>query len=637
MSLPLEVSVRFVFAIVAFVAAAVLIGLGIAQRTVFLEPDRVALSTTVDGASEADYIVIEPDALAAYPGKQTITAQGDGTVFVAYGRASDVEAWVRADDHVAVHYDAETGELESELVEGEEPGGSAEPGATVEPAPTEQPATGDAAGEASPEAAAVSPADSDLWLDQFTGEASVIATVDVPEGISVIVASGTADPAPEKLTVAWPLDNATPWAGPLLVGGTAMFLLGLGLLLSGVLSHRRSRGPRRNLPKGPRGMPRGLGRRGGAGRRALGSGRRALLAPLVLVPALALSACSADYWPSFDSATGGAASDSATPAPTPTASGEPAADEELDSVPAVTEPQMERIMRKISVFTTESDEARSTDALDVRFTGPALEARKADYAIRGVLPDQTQALAIPAGPLSVMLPQQTTSDPATGWPRTVLTVMESATDDAVAPTALVLQQDSPREQYHVLYTVALAPGPEFPDVAPASVGAPIIAPEYKGLVLEPAQVSAAFADVLMKGADSEFAPLFDLEGTDLDDTLNAATRTNEVQGANPTISLSVSAVAGAFPVVALATNDAGALVSTTVTRTEQSRPNDGGTTGFADGSPARALSGFTEQSAKGVQSTRDLQLLFYVPAVGTDEPIRLLGWSESLVSASEVP
>lgn len=629
---------RFVFAIVAFFAAAVLIGLGIAQRTVFLEPDRVALSTTIDAASEADYIVIEPDALAVNAGKQTITAQGDGRVFVAYGRASDVDAWVRGDDHVAVHYDAESGELVSEVVEGEAPAdASAEESVpSVEPAPTEQPAEGDA--EASVEEAAVSPADSDLWLDQFTGDASVIATVDVPEGISVIVASGSADPAPDEITVAWPLDNATPWAGPLLVGGSLMFLLGLGLLLSGVLSHRRSRGPRRNLPKGPRGMPRGLGRKGGAsGTRAIGGGRRAFLAPLVLVPALALSACSADYWPSFDSATAGDASESAAPTPTPSASGEPAeAPEEIDSVPAVTEPQMERIMRKIAVFTTESDEARSTDALDARFTGPALEARKADYAIRGVLPDQTQALAIPAGPLSVMLPQQTTSDPATGWPRTVLTVMESA-DEAVAPTALVLQQDSPREQYHVLYTVALAPGPEFPDVAPASVGAPIIAPEYKGLVLAPAQVSTAFADVLMKGADSEYAALFDLEATDLDDKLNAATRTQEVQGANPTISLSVSAVAGAFPVVALATNDAGALVSTTVTRTEQSRPNDGGTTGFGDGSPARALSGFSEQSAKGVQSTRDLQLLFYVPAVGTDEPIQLLGWSESLVSASEVP
>lgn len=627
---------RFVFAIVAFIAAAVLIGLGIAQRTVFLEPDRVALTASID--TESDYIVIQPEALAAHPGKQTITVQGDGGVFVAYGRSSDVDAWVRGDDHAVVGYDAETDELVVDEVAGETSAGAddaeAEPAAPADPAAP--PAEGGA--EAAEPAAAVSPADSDLWLDQFTGDASVVATVDVPEGISVIVASGTADPAPDEVSIAWPLDNATPWAGPLLVGGTVLFIVGLALLLSGVLNHRRSRGPRRNLPKGPRGMPkRMLGRSASNGSGSRSAGRRAFLVPLALVPALALSACSADYWPSFEN---GDAEASETATATPSPSGEASDAEEageVEAVPAVTEPQMERIMRSISASTAEADEARAAEALGARFVGPALDARTADYVIRGSLPDQTQAIAIPPGPLSVMLPQQTTADPKTGWPRTVLAVIESGADEAAAPTALVLQQQSPREQYQVLYTVSLAPGPEFPDVAPASVGAPLIAPDYKGLALAPSQVSTAFADVLMKGADSEFAKLFDLDATELDDKLNATNRTNEVQGANPTISLSVSAAAGDDPVVALATNDAGALVSTTVTRTEQSRPNDGGTTGFQDGSPARALSGFTAQSAKGVQSTRELQLLFYVPAVGSDEPIRLLGWSESLVNASEVP
>jgi hypothetical protein len=626
--------VRFVFAIVAFIAAAVLIGLGIAQRTVFLEPDRVAVQTAID--TEADYIVIEPEALAAHPGKQTISALGDGTVFVAYGRSSDVDAWVRADAHAVVGYDAETGELVVDDVAGEAPAASDDAAdAPTEAAPASPPADGTAEEAAEPTPAA-SPAGSDLWLDEFTGDASVIATIDVPEGISVIVASGSEDPVPDEVAITWPLDNATPWAGPLLVGGTVLFIVGLVLLLSGVLNHRRSRGPRRNLPKGPRGMPaRRKLARSASGGSSTGGGRRAFLVPLALVPALALSACSADYWPSFDG--GPDASEAATATPTPSDEAGDAADDEADAVPAVTEPQMERIMREISTFATDADAARSSEVLDQRFTGPALEARTADYVIRGSLPDQTQAVAIPPGPLSVMLPQQTTADPKTGWPRTVLTVIESGTDEAAAPTALVLQQESPREQYHVLYTVSLAPGPEFPDVAPASVGAPLIAPDYKGLVLAPSQVSAAFADVLMKGAESEYAELFDLDATELDDKLNATNRTNEVQGANPTISLSVSAAAGDDPVVALATNDAGALVTTTVTRTEQSRPNDGGTTGFQDGSPARALSGFTAQSAKGVQSTRDLQLLFYVPAVGSEEPIRLLGWSESLVSASEVP
>ena len=621
---------RFVLAIVAFVAAAVLIGLGIAQRTVFLEPARVSLTATVD--ESVDYVVIEPDALAAHPGKQTLSAAGDGSVFLAYGRSSDVEAWVRASDHVTIGYDAETDELVSQRVDGVTDTPTEEPpvAGAVEPA---TPATPEAP-ETEADTATVSPAGSDLWLDQFTGDGRVTTTIAAPEGISVIVASGSEDAVPDRLAVAWPLDNSTPWAGPLLVGGSVMFLVGLVLLLLGIRHHRRSRGPRRNLPKGPRGLRRRPAPSQAEQSQALGRGRRALLAPLVLVPALALSACSSDYWPSFEQP---APSEEATATPGPTESEAPAEGEPTEAtVPAVTEPQMERIMRTISEFTVANDEARASDELETRFTGPALEARAADYTIRGTLPDQTQVLAIPPGPLSVMLPQQTSADPTTGWPRTVLTVMESSDDAAVAPTALVLQQDSPRDQYHVLYTMSLVPGPEFPDVAPASIGAPIIAPEYKGLSLAPSQVSTAFADILMKGAESEYAPLFDLEGTDLDDTLNATARANEVQGANPTITLSVSAVAGDAPVVALATNDAGALVSTLVRRTEQSRPNDGGTTGFKEDTPARALSGFTEQSAKGVQSTRDLQLLFYVPAVGTDEPIRLLGWSESLVSASEV-
>ena len=58
---------------------------------------------------------------------------------------------------------------------------------------------------------------------------------------------------------------------------------------------------------------------------------------------------------------------------------------------------------------------------------------------------------------------------------------------------------------------------------------------------------------------------------------------------------------------------------------------------FEEGAPGEALSGFTENSAKGVQREIGIQLMFYVPAIGSDEQIRLLGWSESLIGASEVP
>ncbi|GAA1753877.1 hypothetical protein [Agromyces humatus] len=629
---------RFVFAIVAFIAAAVMIGLGIAQRTVFLEPDRAALSAEFSG--ETAFIVVEPEALAAQPGKQTISASGSDTVFVSYGRSADVEAWLGETPYQSVSFDAERGELTSEVVTiapVDDPLPTEPAPATVTPTPTPTPEA-DVAPD--PEAlAAASPIGSDLWLDEFTAERTLTTTVDVPEDISVLIASDGLSPAPTLVELDWPVDDATPMAGPLLAGGAIVFLVGIGLVISGFVHHRRSRGPRRNLPKGPRGKlpsaPKPPRRNQVAGgRRAIGRAKRIALVPVFLVPAIALSACSADYWPSFDQADAPATSAPATPP----ASGEPTETVEPDEPtvqPAVSVPQMERIMRRLAVFTGEVDEARDATLAAERFTGPALEARAANYTIRGNLPDHPAPPAIPASPLTLTLPQQ-----VSGWPRTVLTIAKNADDPTIAPTALVLVQESPRENYHVLYSMALAPEADVPEVAPASIGAAPISPEFKGLVMPTGQVAAAYADVLLKGDESEFAAAFDPEGDLLREQLGVTGQQAINDGLPATADATFSNAVGDSPTVALATNDAGALVTVSINQTEKVVPNDGGTIGFESGAPGAALSGFTEKSAKGVQREIGIQLLFYVPGVGTgdeNQQIRLLGWSESLVAASEVP
>ncbi|MBM7505023.1 hypothetical protein ACFPER_14860 [Agromyces aurantiacus] len=616
---------RFVLAILAFAAAAVMIGVGIAQRTVFLEPDRVSLGTVVE--NQADYIVLQPDALAANPGKQTITVSGAATVFFAYGRTDDVLAWIGDDPYVSVGYDAETGDLVSETV-------VATPVEDDTPTAPETDAEGAADEAAEP---AVSPAGSDLWLDEVTAERTLTTTIDVPEGISVILASDGTEPAPGRIVVSWPLDNSTPWAGPLIAGGALVFLIGVGLVISGFLAHRRSRGPRRNLPKGPKGKlmraprPSRAQRSAAAGgpRRSSGRARRVVLVPALLVPALALSACSADYWPDLSSAP-----ETTAPA-TPAATDEPGdggdAAETPEIVPAVTVPQMERIMRSVAVFTTEVDEARDSKRLPERFTGPALEARKANYAIRATLADHPALPAIPAAPLTLTLPQQ-----ATGWPRTVLTIAKNSDDETVAPTALVLRQESPRENYKVLYATALVPDADVPEVAPASIGAPPINPEFKGLVMPTGQVAPAYGDVLLKGDESEFAQFFDPEGDTVRAQLGVEGQKAIADALPDTADVAFSNAPGDSPTVALATNDSGALVTVSIKQTEKVTPNDGGTVGFKSGQPAAALSGFDDKSAKGVQRVIGIQLMFYVPAIGSDEKIRLLGWSESLIGASEV-
>ncbi|GAA1061191.1 hypothetical protein [Agromyces bracchium] len=627
---------RFVLAILAFAAAAVLVGIGIAQRTVFLEPDKVSLGAVVE--NQASYTVLTPEALAANPGKQTITVSGGGPVHLAYGRTEDVLSWIGEDPYVSVGYDGEAGELTSEVVVAQ-PVDDNTPGtpATDEPQADEE----SESAEAEPDPAA-SPVGSDLWLDEFTGDRTLTTTVDVPEGITVLVSSDGTAPAPGRIVVAWPLDNATPWAGPLIAGGALLFIVGIVLVISGVLAHRRSRGPRRNLPKGPKGKLMRAPRPPRSQRAALGStgpsrsagrAKRIALLPVLLVPAIALSACSSDYWPDLSSAPETTAP--ATPVET-AAEGEADEAESTEPeapavVPAVTVPQMERIMRRVAVFTTEVDAAADAQQLAERFTGPAYEARKANYAIRKSLPDQASLPAIPAAPLTLTLPQQ-----ATGWPRTVLTIAKNNDDETVAPTALVLRQESPRENYKVLYATALVPDADVPEVAPASIGAPPINPEFKGLVMPTGQVAPAYADVLLKGDESEFAQFFDPEGDVIRQQLGVEGQKAIADDLPDTADVAFSNEPGDSPTVALATNDSGALVTVSITQTEKVTPNDGGTIGFKEGQPGAALSGFDEKSAKGVQRVIGIQLMFYVPAVGSEEQIRLLGWSESLIGASEV-
>ena len=623
---------RFVLAILAFAAAAVMVGFGIAQRTVFLDPDKVTLGTVVD--NQAEYIVLQPEALAAHEGKQTITVSGGDTVFLSYGRTADVVSWIGEEPYVSVGYDAEAGDFTSEVV-------VAEPvDDTNATPPAEEPVEPTAEAEAEDAEPVIVPAGSDLWLDEFTGDRTVTTTVDVPEGIAVLLASSEGEPAPGRISVTWPLDNATPWAGPLIAGGAFLFLVGAGLVIWGVVGHRRSRGPRRNLPKGPKGKlmraprpsraSRGLPS-GSSGHRSLGQARRIALLPVLLVPALALSACSADYWPDLSAAPETTAA--TTPPATPgEGDGGEASDDRPAVTPAVTVPQMERIMRRVAVFTTEVDESRDAERLTERFTGPALEARQANYKIRGVNADHPKLPAIPAAPLTLTLPQQ-----ASGWPRTVLTIAQNSDDETVAPTALVLQQETPRDNYKILYATALVPDADVPEVAPASIGAPPINPEFKGLVMPTGQVATAYADVLLKGSESEFAEFFDTANDPILAQLGPEGQQAIAADLPETADIAFSNAVGDSPTVALATNDSGALVTVSLTQTEKVTPNDGGTIGFEAGAPGAALSGFDEKSAKGVQREIGIQLMLYVPAIGSDEQIRLLGWSESLIGASEVP
>src|SRR5690554_7704710 len=111
--------VRFVAAIVSFVIAFGLIGLGIAQRTVFAEGDRVTSEAVAE--RDAPITIIDGSALNARDGRQKLEIGNalDDQVFAAYGRTGDLIAWAGDTSYNYVTYDAEAKGLATEYVRGD--------------------------------------------------------------------------------------------------------------------------------------------------------------------------------------------------------------------------------------------------------------------------------------------------------------------------------------------------------------------------------------------------------------------------------------------------------------------------------------------------------------------------------------
>lgn len=623
-------SVRFVWAVVAFIIAAVMIGAGIAQRTVFQGPAET--SQTIQTDQSTAYTMIDGAVLGSLPGAQTLRVDGDSNVFVSYGRTEDMRAWLSDAEYTSVTM-GDQNTVETSVVE-----------PTVESTPadstTATDATGgtDATGTAGTQTAgARSPVGSDLWLDEFEQTGTLTQTLQLPADMSVLVASDGQAPAPSTITVTWPVDNSTPWAGPLIVGGGVVLLIGLVLYVLGIRHVRRSRRPRRkglplpvtepiSIADGEdKGMISESTRRRGSGRtrRALGSGRRALIAlPALGVSAALFAGCSADAWPQI------AASDSPSPSATVIVP-------EGQFPPAVTEAQAQRIVSKISQTVAQADAAMDATAAETRLTGPALAERKTNYTLRAAIPDRPALPAIPAEPVQITLPQTTNA-----WPRTVMTVVESADASAPTTTIMMMTQDDPWSEYRASYVGNLEASTNLPELAAPYVGATQVPPDSSFLVMPPNELATAYADLINNGQNSASWSKFDTANDLLLPAIeeNKKKRTDELnQTGAGTAEISFTASAGPTDPIALATLDTGAIVAVNVYESDTAKPTNADAVIKLDNNPAvKALTG-VDQSATGFTTTYSDQIFFYVPSQGSDDPIRLLGYRSSLLEAKVSP
>jgi hypothetical protein len=637
--------VRFVWAVIAFVLAAALIGAGIAQRTVFLGPDTATMQ--VDVQEDQPYTLIDAEVFRANSGTQTLNVEGAEQIYLAYGRTADLEAWLSDAPYTHVTLD-DAGEAVAESVPAAEPSweGDVYPGRN--------------------------PAGSDLWLEERTAEGSLSTPLQLPEDVSVLLASDGHAPAPADISIVWPISNATPWAGPLIVAGALILLLGVILWVLGLRHVRRSRGPRRkgSVQAEPRRRALGAGRRRGAvaaaeprkeltagpdaassdeaaegadaadkpdassdapekdgedeapGGSSRRGGRRALLAvPVFGLTAALLTGCSPDVWPQFGS----------TPTPTPT---ETVVAPENQQAPALTDAQAVRIAEDIAATVEKADADRDLDLAKTRLDGVALTMREVNYRIRGDVEDYPAPLPIPGDSVRIILPQAFDE-----WPRSAMLVVEgeaTAEGEQAPPTIMNITQADPWAKYKVTTVASLEAAAELPKLAPWWLGAALVPPDSSFLAIAPAELPAAYADVLAHGEKSKFAPLFDLESdsfrTALEDA-RAETLSKFQETGAETGEMTFEQGVGPADPTALATLESGAIVAVTVdTRIVTAPTDEGVVVKFPGNQGVVALVG-EETSSTPVVETATNQLFFAVPAQGSPEQIRLLGYSSGLRTA----
>ncbi|MDM4764343.1 hypothetical protein QT381_15175 [Galbitalea sp. SE-J8] len=582
---------RFVVAIVSIVVATVLIGIGVAQQTILKLPDRVTASVHLD--STAPVTIIDASVLGTFPNTQrvTITGAADAPVFASIGRTSDVLAWIGDASYTSLSYNLETRELDGKLHTGTE--------ATVP-----------------------NPAGSDLWTSEYSSTGTIHPDVLLSNANSpktMLIASDGTAPAPADVSISWPVENDTPWAGPLLIAGGALLVVGLALLLWSIIRLRIVRGPRRRsprmpkLPKRPRYKPSKRAKPLPSSRRGRRSTRFGFVVPVAVASAVVLAGCTFEPAP--------------VPVETPTATA--TTDAAPTPPPVVSERQARVILSRIRSVADKADADLDGDLAATRFTGPALELRRANYTIRKDDKKEPAVAAIPDGAPQILLPQKSES-----WPRTVF-VVAPYSDATKSPLAMMLVQQDARSNYTVQYAMSLEPGAVIPQVPAAEVGADQVAPDLKTFTVLPSQLAAAYGDILINDSDSPWFASFDETSDSLRDSVGKAAKEKRRKALPDTAKLTFSNAPGTGPVIVLATVQLGAIVAVDLDETETVKPVETGATVTAPNN-VRALSG-KSTSSTGLRAEYSDQLLFYVPPITqTGGLVKLLGYASGMVSASEV-
>ena len=531
----------------------VLMLVGIGLRTIWAPPETMTARTAQDVPASA-LTVLEPGVLEDRSGPVQVRAEGEGALLLAVGRAGDVDAWVG--DATVTRLEADGTDLRAETA-------------------------GDAAD-------VPSPAGSDLWVVEETGDGAVEYSYTPPaEGSWKVLLASDEPAAPITVEVSWDNDSTNPLALPLIVLGALIAVLGAALAFlpgRGPGGRRASAGPAGQAPER---------------RQSVGTLQRRALRPAAAAAALVLTAV-------------------------PAAGATAAETESAPAAPAVLDSQLQRILDDVSATVEEADAAADPAILRARVGGAALAMREANYAVRAKAADQPAAPPVAAEPVRARLVQASGGE----WPRQLLAVTQA--EQAQVPQVLMLVQQAPRENYRLVSAVGMLPGTTFPAVPAAGTGVDAVAADQgEDLVLSPAGAMDAVADALTNPEGSN-------AGTFAENTFaEAVTRFQSEVTSNPEnefADITFRHAAEQERTHALRTSDGGAVVTGYMLHTYSSAPREAGDSVNLEGTVYERLTGETSTDA-GIDVRYGEAVLLYLPPAGGGGQAQVIGAAQQLLDA----
>jgi hypothetical protein len=566
---------RFVIATVLLTASALSVLLGFVLKGPWAANAGHRIEFKVDSAYS--YLVIPHDTLTKFDGDVSIQASGTQKIFYADGRERDIQDWIGTSNFVRLNVNPSTNK------------------------PDISPVT---AGGID-----TNPTGSDLWRSQLNVKNNLLTTVSMYDDTAVLLASDGLHRGPTNVTVIWQSANLINWPLLLIYGGAVLLVLALIMNYIAFRHIRKLRGPRRRIPKAPKGpkyrrrvrpdVPR-------KGRRS--SRRRMMVAPVALISLSLLAGCS-------------------SAAPAQNATDKPKF-EQVSVV--VTDSQLQRIVGEVASTVNLADKTRDEKALLTRVSGTALDIRKVQYLLQIKSKKIPKLPELVANPVTVALPMQLPVESQVWQPRTIMVVTKSDSTNR-APQLMVLQQATPRENYKLWYLIDLLPTAKFPKVAAQDTGALAVDLDNAYLATTLKSLPFKYGDTINKGLDSKFATEFDLASDKFYAALSESQtqQTADLKKANATIKFLHSL--GNPNSIGMLTVESGGLVAISMDDTSLIRPKIRGVAVSVTQLDHKILLD-APGSATGLKIVYGNMLLFYVPVAGSEEQIRLVGASQGILS-----